>query len=57
MELKLRRETPESSDSSGLFKRRAGPFVGQITGQKMKPSKKYKKPANFKEISGFPGTP
>ena len=28
MELKLRTETPESSDSSGLFKRRAGPFVG-----------------------------
>ena len=57
MELKLRTETPESSDSSGLFKRSAGPFVGQITGQKMKPSKKYKKPADFKEISGFPGTP
>ena len=24
---------------------------------KKKPSKKYKKPADFKEISGFPGTP
>ncbi len=57
MELKLRRETPESSDSSGLFKRRAGPFVGKITGQKMKLPEIYTKRADFKELSGFPGTP
>ena len=57
MELKLRTETPEPSDSSGLFKQRTGPFVGKITGQKMNLPEKYKKPADFKEISGFSGTP
>ena len=57
MELKLRTETPESSDSSGLFKRRTGPFVGEITGQKMELPEEYKKPADFKENGGFLGTP